>query len=84
MIMSELFKFFTVHFTWLGNVRLSLGSYILHNTFQDMLKLIPYFTWFLSLSGRKLIFSNDTGVNLDGHVMLNSGEVRHNWLDVSL
>lgn len=38
----------------------------------------------MSLSGRKLIFGNNTGVSLDGHVMLNSGEVRHNWLDVSL
>ncbi|KDR15586.1 T-cell activation inhibitor, mitochondrial isoform X1 [Zootermopsis nevadensis] len=35
-----------------------------------------------TLQGRKLIFANDTGVNLDGHVMLNSGEVRHNWLDL--
>ncbi|PNF42938.1 hypothetical protein B7P43_G11838 [Cryptotermes secundus] len=35
-----------------------------------------------TLKGRKLIFGNDTGVSLDGHVMLNSGEVRHNWLDL--
>ncbi|XP_069677058.1 T-cell activation inhibitor, mitochondrial [Periplaneta americana] len=35
-----------------------------------------------TLQGRKLIFANDTGVSLDGHVMLNSGEVRHNWLDL--
>lgn len=35
-----------------------------------------------SLKGKTLIFGTDTGVNLDGDVMLNCGEVRHNWLDV--
>ncbi|EEB16765.1 conserved hypothetical protein [Pediculus humanus corporis] len=35
-----------------------------------------------SLSGKTLIFGNETGVNLDGDVMLNCGEVRNNWLDV--
>lgn len=34
--------------------------------------------------GKALIFGTDTGVNLDGDVMLNCGEVRHNWLDVSI
>ncbi|KAK7792587.1 hypothetical protein R5R35_005307 [Gryllus longicercus] len=34
------------------------------------------------LKGRTLMFGNDTGVSMDGHVMLNSGEVRHNWLDL--
>ncbi|XP_043495889.1 T-cell activation inhibitor, mitochondrial-like isoform X2 [Polistes fuscatus] len=34
------------------------------------------------LQGRTLIFANDTGINLEGNVMLNSGEVRHNWLDL--
>ncbi|XP_063236843.1 T-cell activation inhibitor, mitochondrial [Bacillus rossius redtenbacheri] len=34
------------------------------------------------LRGRTLMFSSDTGVSLDGHVMLNSGEVRNNWLDL--
>ncbi|KAL0273988.1 UNVERIFIED_CONTAM: hypothetical protein PYX00_006534 [Menopon gallinae] len=34
-----------------------------------------------SLKGKTLIFGSDTGVNLDGDVMLNCGEVRHNWLD---
>ncbi|XP_067007354.2 T-cell activation inhibitor, mitochondrial [Anabrus simplex] len=34
------------------------------------------------LHGRTLMFGNDTGVSLDGHIMLNSGEVRHNWLDL--
>lgn len=29
------------------------------------------------------MFGNDTGVSLHGQVLLNSGEVRHNWLDVS-
>ncbi|XP_050294163.1 T-cell activation inhibitor, mitochondrial [Anthonomus grandis grandis] len=28
-----------------------------------------------------LIFSYFTGISLDGHIMLFSGEVRHNWLD---
>lgn len=34
------------------------------------------------LKGRVLMFANDTGVSMDGNVMLNSGEVRHNWLDL--
>ncbi|CAG9825367.1 unnamed protein product [Phaedon cochleariae] len=34
-----------------------------------------------ALQGRILVFSFFTGVSLDGHVMLFSGEVRHNWLD---
>ncbi|CAH1955869.1 unnamed protein product [Acanthoscelides obtectus] len=33
------------------------------------------------LKGRILVFSFFTGVSLDGHIMLYSGEVRHNWLD---
>lgn len=36
------------------------------------------------LKGRTLVFAHFTGISLDGHIMLNSGEVRHNWLDVSL
>lgn len=35
-----------------------------------------------NLKGRTLVFSNFTGVSLDGHVTLYTGEVRHNWLDV--
>lgn len=34
------------------------------------------------LKDRKLVFANDTGISLEGSVMLNSGEVRHNWLDL--
>lgn len=34
------------------------------------------------LKERTLVFANDTGISLEGNVMLNSGEVRHNWLDV--
>ncbi|KAK2576325.1 hypothetical protein KPH14_005686 [Odynerus spinipes] len=34
------------------------------------------------LKDRTLVFANDTGINLEGNVMLNSGEVRHNWLDL--
>lgn len=33
--------------------------------------------------GRVVVFAPFTGLSLDGHIMLNSGEVRHNWLDVS-
>ncbi|XP_060517081.1 T-cell activation inhibitor, mitochondrial isoform X2 [Cylas formicarius] len=33
------------------------------------------------LKERTLVFSYFTGISLDGHVMLFSGEVRHNWLD---
>lgn len=36
------------------------------------------------LRGRVLVFAPFTGVSLDGHIMLNSGEVRHNWLDVRI
>ncbi|XP_033225723.1 T-cell activation inhibitor, mitochondrial-like [Belonocnema kinseyi] len=33
------------------------------------------------LRDRQLVFANDTGISVEGNVMLNSGEVRHNWLD---
>uniref|UniRef100_A0A8D8PWF6 T-cell activation inhibitor, mitochondrial n=1 Tax=Cacopsylla melanoneura TaxID=428564 RepID=A0A8D8PWF6_9HEMI len=33
------------------------------------------------LKGRNVVFGNNTGVVLDGTIVLNSGEVRHNWLD---
>ncbi|XP_030756379.1 T-cell activation inhibitor, mitochondrial [Sitophilus oryzae] len=33
------------------------------------------------LVGQVLVFSYFTGISLDGHIMLFSGEVRHNWLD---
>jgi len=35
-----------------------------------------------SLKNRTVIFGNESGVSLQGHVILNSGEVRHNWLDL--
>ncbi|XP_071447714.1 T-cell activation inhibitor, mitochondrial [Hetaerina americana] len=35
-----------------------------------------------ALKGRILVFGSETGVTLDGHVMLNSSEVRNNWLDL--
>ncbi|KAL1506243.1 hypothetical protein ABEB36_005639 [Hypothenemus hampei] len=34
-----------------------------------------------NLENQVLIFSYFTGISLDGHLMLFSGEVRHNWLD---
>ncbi|XP_078036460.1 T-cell activation inhibitor, mitochondrial isoform X3 [Augochlora pura] len=34
------------------------------------------------LKDRTLVFANDTGISLEGSVMLNSGEIRHNWLDL--
>ncbi|KAJ8672504.1 hypothetical protein QAD02_003763 [Eretmocerus hayati] len=34
------------------------------------------------LRDRTLVFANDTGIGVEGNVMLNSGEVRHNWLDL--
>ncbi|CAB3366455.1 Hypothetical predicted protein [Cloeon dipterum] len=34
------------------------------------------------LKGRRLIFGNETGVSLDGLVMINSAEPRHNWLEL--
>lgn len=36
------------------------------------------------LKNRTLVFANDTGISVEGNVMLNSGEVRHNWLDVRI
>ena len=36
------------------------------------------------LKDRTLVFANDTGIGVEGNVMLNSGEVRHNWLDVRI
>lgn len=33
------------------------------------------------LEDQVLVFSYFTGISLDGHIMLFSGEVRHNWLD---
>ncbi|XP_050527465.1 T-cell activation inhibitor, mitochondrial-like [Daktulosphaira vitifoliae] len=33
------------------------------------------------LKGRTIMFGRDTGLSLDGIILLNSGEVRHNWLD---
>lgn len=47
------------------------------------LKIISneFFNFF---KGKTLIFGTDTGVNLDGDVMLNCGEVRSNWLDVGI
>lgn len=35
-----------------------------------------------ALKGRTLVFGSESGVSLQGHVILNSGEVRHNWLDL--
>ncbi|XP_044266173.1 T-cell activation inhibitor, mitochondrial [Tribolium madens] len=34
------------------------------------------------LKDRTLVFAPFTGISLEGHIMLNSGEVRHNWLDL--
>ncbi|XP_023316846.1 T-cell activation inhibitor, mitochondrial isoform X2 [Trichogramma pretiosum] len=34
------------------------------------------------LKDRTLVFANGTGISVEGNVMLNSGEVRHNWLDL--
>lgn len=35
------------------------------------------------LKDKTLVFANGTGIDIEGNVMLNSGEIRHNWLDVS-
>lgn len=34
--------------------------------------------------GRTIVFAPFTGVSMEGDVLLNTGDVRHNWLDVSL
>lgn len=36
------------------------------------------------LEGRILVFAPFTGISLDGHVMLFTGDVKHNWIDVSI
>lgn len=36
------------------------------------------------LEGRILVFAPFTGISLDGHVMLFTGDVKHNWIDVSV
>ncbi|CAG9860530.1 unnamed protein product [Phyllotreta striolata] len=48
-------------------------------SFESLLKHHPNIKDILK--GRILVFSSFTGLSLDGHIMLNSGEVRHNWLD---
>lgn len=35
-------------------------------------------------AGRTIVFAQTSGVSLDGHVMLFTGDVQHNWLDVCL
>ncbi|KAK2712671.1 T-cell activation inhibitor, mitochondrial-like [Artemia franciscana] len=35
-----------------------------------------------ALENRSLVIGSETGVNQFGHVSLNSGEVRHNWLEL--
>lgn len=35
------------------------------------------------LQKRILVFAPFTGISLDGHVMLFTGDVKHNWIDVS-
>lgn len=49
-------------------------------SFQSLLE--QYWNIMHILKGRILIFAPFTGVSLDGHIMLNSGEVRHNWLEL--
>ncbi|KAK9888864.1 hypothetical protein WA026_001084 [Henosepilachna vigintioctopunctata] len=34
------------------------------------------------LKGKVLVFAPFTGISLDGHIMLNIAEVRHNWLEL--
>lgn len=33
-------------------------------------------------TGRIIVFARASGVSLDGHVMLSTEDVQHNWLDV--
>lgn len=42
-------------------------------------------TWicFFFVPGRTIVFAQASGVSLDGHVMLSTEDVQHNWLDVS-
>jgi len=39
-------------------------------------------TFFVLCLGKTVVFGRETGVSLGGHVILNSGEVRSNWLDL--
>lgn len=40
------------------------------------------FTHFIAILGRTVVFARTSGVSLDGHVMLSTEDVQHNWLDV--
>ncbi|GAB6021067.1 hypothetical protein CHUAL_003701 [Chamberlinius hualienensis] len=35
-----------------------------------------------NLFGRSIVFGKVTGVSLEGHIILSSGDVRHSWLDL--
>lgn len=41
------------------------------------------FTEYFSYPGRTIVLSQSSAVSFDGHVMLSTGDVQHNWLDVS-
>ncbi|ODN02384.1 T-cell activation inhibitor, mitochondrial [Orchesella cincta] len=56
------------------------GAPVTFESFQAMASQHPHHME--GLKGRTVVFGRDTGVSLDGHVILFSGEVRSNWLDL--
>lgn len=63
--------------TW-KYLKVSWGAspyYEYHRSFNDTSKLC---------TGRTIVFAQTSGISLEGHVMLFTGDVQHNWLDVWL
>lgn len=54
------------------------GGYI-NFTFNNKLFILMTIT---NYTGRTLVFAPFTGVSLDGHIMLFTGDVQRNWLEV--
>ena len=71
----------------LQDLRYECGWNIEH--FRGCMKSLEYIANLHSkdmrhLEKRILVFAPFTGVSLDGHVMLFTGDVKHNWIDVSI
>lgn len=70
----------------LQDLRYECGWNIEH--FRGCMKSLEYIADMHSqdmrfLEQRILVFAPFTGISLDGHVMLFTGDVKHNWIDVS-
>lgn len=47
----------------------------------DFNENVEFFSFVTNL-GRTIVFARASGVNLEGHIMLSTEDVQHNWLDV--